>query len=59
MTRSQLINFLEELGKLKQEAKDRKVSTDDGEKARNWAVVHTELQKVYAFVSEYLSEEEE
>lgn len=53
------VDFLGTLGALKQEAKDRKVSADDGEKARKWAIVHTEIEKLYAFVSEYLSEEEE
>ena len=54
-----VIDFPEELAKLIQEANDRKISADDGEKARNWAIVRTELQKVRAFVNEYLSEEEE
>lgn len=59
MAENILIDFRGTLGKLKQEAKDRKVSADDGDTARKWAVVHTELEKVYAYVSEYLSEEEE
>ena len=54
-----VIDFPEELAKLIQDANDRKISADDGEKARNWAIVRTELQKVRAFVNEYLSEEEE
>lgn len=59
MTENTVIDFLGRLTELVQEAKDRKVSADDSEEARNWAIVHTELQKVRAFVSEYLSEEEE
>lgn len=58
MTQSQQMNFSEEVSKLMQEAKDRKTSADDGETARNWAIVYTELQKVYGFVREYLPEEE-
>lgn len=53
------VDFLKELGKLMQEAKDRKTSADDSDTARNWALVYTDLQHTYAFVSEYLSEEEE
>lgn len=57
MTQSQQINFEQELSKLMQEAKDRKTSADDGETARNWAIVYTDLQHIYAFISEYLPEE--
>lgn len=53
------VDFIGTLSVLKQEAKDRKVSADDVEKARHWALVYTELEKVYAFVQTYLSEEEE
>lgn len=58
MTENIVVNFVEELDKLIQEANDRKVSADDGEKARSWAIVRTDLQKISAFVNKYLSEEE-
>lgn len=59
MAENILIDFRGTLGKLMQEAKDRKTSADDSDTARNWALVYTDLQHTYAFVSEYLSEEEE
>lgn len=48
-----------DLEKLMQEAKNRKQSADDGETARHWAVVYTELEKVYAYVKVNLKEEED
>jgi hypothetical protein len=53
------VDFSGTLSVLKQEAKDRKVSADDSEKARHWAIVYTELEKISAYVETYLSEESE
>ena len=58
MTENILVNFSGTLNFLKQEAKNRKVSASDGEEARHWAVVYTELEKVYAYVQSYLVNEE-
>ena len=53
------VDFEAQLDRLKQEAKDRKVSSDDGEVARRWAIVYTELEKVSAYVHTYLEEDGE
>lgn len=42
--------FSERLSVLVQEALDKKNNADDGELARRWAIVRTELEKVHAYV---------
>lgn len=49
--------FLSTIEKLKQKAKEGKSSADDGEDARHWAVVYTELEKVSAYVQSYILKE--
>lgn len=41
-----------------QSAKTAKQEADDGEEARRWAIVNTELEKVLAYVQFYLVESE-
>jgi hypothetical protein len=43
---------------LMQMAKTKKQNSDDGEDARHWAVVYTELEKVLAYLKTYLVVEE-
>lgn len=50
--------FSERLEGLIQEALDKRNSADDSEKARRWAIVRTDLEKVVAYVNEYLEEDE-
>ena len=45
------LSILEDLMQL---AKTRKQNADDGEEARHWAVVYTELEKIAAYVKTYL-----
>lgn len=52
-------SFSERLDELVQTALDKKNSADDAEKARRWAIVRTELEKVLGYVNNYLSEEAE
>ena len=47
--------FAEELEDLIQQALDNKNSADDGEKARKWAIVRTELEQIHSFVLVHLS----
>lgn len=42
--------FSEKLEELIQWALDNKNSADDGELARKWAIVRTELEKIHAYV---------
>lgn len=44
---------------LMQLAKNKKQNADDGEEARHWAVVYTELEKIVAYLKVYLSPKEE
>lgn len=50
--------FSDRLDDLVQEALDKKNGSDDAEKARRWAIVRTELEKVLGYVKNYLEEEE-
>lgn len=43
-------SFSQCLEELIQSALDNKTSADDGETARKWAIVRTELEKVHAYV---------
>lgn len=43
-------DFSEKLQELVQEALDLKNTSDDANKARQWAIVRTELEKVLAYV---------
>lgn len=50
-----IISTLEDLLQL---AKTNKLSADDGEKARHWATVYTELEGTLARIKTYLVEED-
>lgn len=50
-------SFADCLYELEQDALERKSKADAPELARRWAVVRTELEKVYAYVNTYLKEE--
>lgn len=43
---------------LLQVLKTKKQNADDSETARHYAVAYTDLEKVYAYLKTYLSEEE-
>lgn len=53
------LTFSECLENLVQSALDNKNNSDDAEKARRWAIVRTELEKVLGYVKNYLPEEAE
>ena len=42
--------FSDKLEELVQEALNKKNSSDDGEQARKWATVRTELEKITAYI---------
>ena len=42
--------FSTKVEELVQEALNKKQTADDGEKARKWAIVRTELEKIAAYV---------
>jgi hypothetical protein len=46
--------MLSALEDMMQMAKTNKQNADDGEDARHWAVVYTELEKVVAYLKTYL-----
>lgn len=43
---------------LMQTVKNKKQNSDDGESARHWAVVYTDLEHIVAYLKTYLSEKE-
>lgn len=49
--------FLSLVDDLLQRAKTNKLNADDSEKARHWAIVYTELEKIRALFKTYLVEE--
>jgi hypothetical protein len=55
MGRRIMISTLEDMMQM---AKTKKQNADDGEEARHWAVVYTELEKIVAYLKVYLSEGE-
>lgn len=55
MDRSLMVSTLEDMMQM---AKTNKQNADDGEAARHWAVVYTELEKTVAYLKVYLSEGE-
>ena len=50
-----ILNTLESLLQL---VKNKKQNSDDGETARHWAIIYTELETVVARIKTYLSEGE-
>lgn len=46
-----MVSTLEDLMQM---AKTNKQNADDGEEARHWAVVYTELEKTLAYLKTYL-----
>lgn len=51
-----LLSTIEDLMQI---AKTNKQNADDGEVARHWAVVYTELEKIAAYLEKYLVEKVE
>lgn len=56
---AEVASLVGKLEGLKQKAKSLKLSSADGEEARHWAVVYTDLEKVSAYVQTYLVKESE
>lgn len=52
--------FVDKLSELLQEAHERKTDTTDAQtNTRRWAIVYTDLEKIKAYVSYFLVEEED